>query len=278
MGQITELSVRLQVIAERQKGQSYRSICALTGLSYNTVRALCHRHTAEGEAGLVPRTARCGRRVKLPDEICFRLVRLVSYAHPNWGVPYIVVLLRRRHPGLSFQSVRHYQRRLGAGAPRKLPPAVVPREQAGDRARLPHDVWQIDAKERIAFDPSPSGEVCFLNVTDEKTSALLCAAAFPPGAHLPSKAYGGAGSAAAAVRAVGAAHRGAYRQWRTFRGAASRCHSRTVPVAGCLGHQAHFKPAPCAPGQRQGGAKPGYRGTVARNVALQRHGRSPVST
>lgn len=181
MGQSVELSIRQQLVIKRQSGSSYTSLSAEFKLGYNTVREICRRHRCEGDLGLVPRTNRCGRRVNADSERSFRFVRLIAHLHPNWGVPYLLTRLALKYPDVVFQSIRHYQRRLNR-VKDKPPKAIVPRLQPPDRARLPHDVWQIDAKERLAFPSNPSKEACFLNVTDEKTGALLQASAFPPGA------------------------------------------------------------------------------------------------
>ncbi len=48
-----------------------------------------------------------------------------------------------------------------------------------DSARIPHQTWQVDAKECLVL---PDGtEACYLNVTDEKTAAVLKAKVFPLG-------------------------------------------------------------------------------------------------
>jgi hypothetical protein len=46
-----------------------------------------------------------------------------------------------------------------------------------ERAILPHDTWQIDAKEQITtLNGKPA---CYLTVTDEKTGGALEARVFP---------------------------------------------------------------------------------------------------
>ena len=185
MGQAKDVLLRQQITLDSKLGDSYSSLAVRYGLSYNTVRTICIRYKELGEAGLIPRYANCGRQVAEESERTFRLVRLLKHLHPNWGVGYILVRLRRDYPELPLQSERQYQRRLATGSNR-LPKAQLPPSPVVDRCRLPHDTWQIDAKERIGM--ADGKERCFLNITDEKTASLLKAKGFPPGADLSSSA------------------------------------------------------------------------------------------
>lgn len=180
MGQSKDALLRHKIVAERAKGLSFTVLSAQYGIGYNTVRSICHRYSSEGEAGLIPRTANSGRRTTPQSELAFRLVRLISHKHPTWGIPYILTRIRVFFPDLVLQSERHYQRRIKRhiGSP---PAPVLPKSEPVDRAREPHDTWQIDAKERLDLTDTPEQQGCFLNITDEKTTALLEAKSFPPG-------------------------------------------------------------------------------------------------
>lgn len=185
MGQAKDAMLRHKIIADRAKGLSFTVLSAQYGIGYNTVRRICHRYSSEGDIGLIPRTANCGRRTSHLSELAFRLVRLISHKHPPWGMPYILTRIRVKFPDLVLQSERHYQRciKRHVGSP---PAPVLPKGDPVDRAREPHDTWQIDAKERLHFTDKPEQEGCFLNITDEKTCALLEATSFPPGPDLSS--------------------------------------------------------------------------------------------
>lgn len=183
MGQAKDLLLCQKVIEARSKGSSFVAISAQFGIGYNTVRKLCHRYELEGSKGLIPRTANCGQRRTRQSEFSYRLVRLISYLHPSWGIPYILSRLCLKFPDLVLQSERHYQRRIKRHVGR-LPAPVLPKAECEDRSRAPHETWQIDAKERLHFTGKAEAEGCFLNITDEKTCALLGAKAFPPGADL----------------------------------------------------------------------------------------------
>jgi hypothetical protein len=181
MAQAKEVLLRQQIASDHNLGESYSSLAKRYALSYNTVHTICKRHKEFGEPGLIPRYSNCGRHVISGAERSFRLVRLLKHLHPTWGVAYILVRVRRGYPGLALQSERHYQRRLANGA-KALPRPQLPPPAPTERARLPHDTWQIDAKERIGM--ADGQERCFLNITDEKTAAVIKAKGFPPRAYL----------------------------------------------------------------------------------------------
>lgn len=178
MGQAKAVSIRQKIALAHKQGCSYSSLAREYSMSYNTIRSICIRYESSGELGLIPHYGNCGRLISKDSERSFRLVRLIKHLHPDWGISYILVRLGLEYPDLSFQSERHYQRRI-AFKRTKVPPSQIPAVNS-DRARLAHDTWQIDAKERIGL--SDGKEYCFLNVTDEKTAALLKTKTFPPGA------------------------------------------------------------------------------------------------
>lgn len=183
MGQAKDITLRHKIVSDHQQGASYTALSQHYGVNYNTVRSICQRYQASGEAGLVPRYSNCGRPIADEAERAFRLVRLLKHLHPTWGVGYILARLQRDYPNIRLQSARQYQRRLANGT-NALPKPKLPSPPPTELSRLPHDTWQIDAKERIGM--AQGQERCFLNITDEKTAAVLKAKAFPPRADLPS--------------------------------------------------------------------------------------------
>ncbi|MBL7775879.1 MAG: hypothetical protein JNK89_07730 [Saprospiraceae bacterium] len=183
MGQAKDITLRHKIVADHQQGASYISLSQRYGINYNTVRTICLRHKDLGDMGLIPRYSNCARPVVDGAERVFRLVRLLKHLHPSWGIGYILARLRAAYPQLRLQSERHYQRRLANGA-KTLPKPQLPPPAPTACSRLPHDTWQIDAKERIGM--ADGQERCFLNITDEKTAAVLKAKGFPPGTDLPS--------------------------------------------------------------------------------------------
>lgn len=183
MAQAKDVLLRQKIASDRKLGESYTSLAHRYAVSYNTVRTICRRYEEFGDQGLIPRYSNCGLRVSHGVERSFRLVRLLKHLHPEWGVAYILVRLSQDFPALALQSDRQYQRRLAIGGGR-LPKPQLPRLPTAEHSRLPHDTWQIDAKERIKT--LDGQEHCFLNITDEKTASLLKAKAFPPEPNLSS--------------------------------------------------------------------------------------------
>jgi len=182
MAQAKDLLLRQQIASEHDKGATYSGLAQRYGMSYNTIRTICTRYKEFGVEGLVARYFNCGRSVVDGAERSFRLVRLIKHFHPAWGIGYILVRIRLAYPHLVLQSERHYQRRLSEDKS-ILPKPQLPSAGPAERSRLAHDTWQIDAKERIGM--ADGQERCFLNITDEKTAALLKAKGFSPGADLP---------------------------------------------------------------------------------------------
>ncbi len=160
---------------------SYTALCERFGVNYGTVRNICRAYETKGESGLVPDYSACGRRADVRFERGYRLVRLVKHFHPDWGVAYITTRIRERFPELALLSDRQYQRRLKADMPKVALPAPKLPRQSPQKPKLPHDEWQLDAKERMVLEDGSEG--CYLNCTDTKSHAMLKGKAFPPGAH-----------------------------------------------------------------------------------------------
>jgi hypothetical protein len=183
MGQPKNFTQRYEVLKDRAEGLTYSALSNRHNLSYNTVKTWCERFALEGNQGLKPHYSNCGRKVGENNLISFRLVRLIAHLHPEWGIPLICCKIRQDYPELPLQSVRHYQRQIRRGG-KKVGKPSLPKQAEVDRARVPHEVWQIDAKERIPLKDEAKTEACFLNITDEKTCSLLQAKVFPPGADI----------------------------------------------------------------------------------------------
>jgi transposase len=188
MGQAKDVTQRMKVIKSHLQGLSYEELSTEYSLNTNTIRSWCLRWNASSESGLVPRYHRCGRHVDTEAQRGFRLVRLTAHLHLEWGIPYIVSQIRVKYPDLPLQSIRHYQRLIKRDKKDAVSTVKMPKEPPLDQSREPHDVWQIDAKERIPLTGDEGKEACYLNITDEKTSAVLHAKAFSPRAHLSGSA------------------------------------------------------------------------------------------
>lgn len=178
MAQSYSFSVREDVIRLHEAGHSMVSISLELGIHYNTVRSLVKRYKLQGRDGMYPRYDRCGRTRRPSSELSYRLVRWYKHHHPGWGVAYILMHIREKHPDLAMCVSRVYERRLRAdnllSVPRN-PPLL--NKYHPPTSVLPHDTWQVDAKEQIVtVDGKPA---CYLTFTDEKTGSVLAAHVFP---------------------------------------------------------------------------------------------------
>lgn len=177
MAQSLDYQTRLEVIRLRQTGLSLRKISKTLGISYQSVQTLCSRYVLEGEKGLVPRYENCGRRTDKESDLAYRAARWLKYLHPTWGAPFIRAQLALRYPNHPIASVRSLQRwfrQSGMSEPRFPRP---PSDARPPKAKCVHQIWEIDAKERLKL---VSGEVgCYLSIVDKYSGSLLNALVFP---------------------------------------------------------------------------------------------------
>ena len=193
--------LRERIVLAHQQGHSLRAIAQQMGVAYGTVRAWWARWQTQGEAGLQIHYDRCGPRGgRWPDTFRQEVLQ-TKREHARWGATLVRLQLAERFVDTSLPAVRTIQswwKAAGLQPVRAQPPPVE-----RTRGRQPHDVWQIDAKERMHLaDGTPS---CVLTVTDEASGALLGLWPFPP---LPLDAgarLGGARGAAVGVCALGIA-------------------------------------------------------------------------
>ncbi len=180
MAQAKSVELRLKIITDRQiENLNYSELSERYKVSYKTVRGLCLAYQKEKEGALVPDYSKCGRVVNPEDEKSYRLVRLISHLHSEWGVPFILTKIRMSFPQLKLQTERTYQKRLSQDKPdEELPPTRIPKLQGNQEIRQPHDEWQIDAKERLKL--LSGANACYLNITDTESNGLLKAKPFPP--------------------------------------------------------------------------------------------------
>ena len=179
MAQPYSFTAREDVIRLLEAGHSMVSISLELGIHYNTVRSLVKRYKLQGQEGLFPLYDRCGRTRSHSSELSYRLVRWYKHHHPEWGVAYILMQIKEKYPNLGMCVSRVYERRLRAdnllSMPRNPP---LPNIYHPAASVLPHDTWQIDAKEQIVTVDGKAA--CYLTITDEKTGGVLSAHVFPP--------------------------------------------------------------------------------------------------
>src|SRR6516164_3494517 len=161
----------------RQRGESAAAIAAALDLRPRTVRQLVRRFQRRGASALAPSYHRDPVTPSaLPDAVRQDGLGL-RQGHPSWGAGLIRVILGRAHAPEQLPSERTLQRWFHAAglgpAPAGRRPGVNP-----ERARAAHQVWQMDAKERVKLKTGE--QVSWLRVVDECSGAVLWTAVFPP--------------------------------------------------------------------------------------------------
>lgn len=178
MGQATSLLHREQILALQSQGIAPKAISEQLSLPYGTVKHLCRKFKSCASNGIGPNYANCGRKAAVSKERVKIWALELRQQHPKWGAPRIRVELQLSG-GLYSQeelvSIRTLQRLF-----RKKGFSPV-RAQSGQpaigRSLAPHNIWEVDAKER--FRLSDGTPACYLTIADEKTGAWLEAPVFP---------------------------------------------------------------------------------------------------
>ena len=160
---------RLSIIEQYEKGKSLLQISKDEKISYATVHRLYHRYKEKGISGLTPHYNRCGSKQLKSSKLIVRAVRCLKTWHPSWGAGRIKTKILQKYPQAQLPSSRTLQRWFrnnGQNKPQSKPP-----QSARRWAKSVHDVWQIDAKEEVRL--ANGQKVCWLNITDEKSSAII---------------------------------------------------------------------------------------------------------
>jgi transposase len=196
------IPVRRKLLQRARRGDSPAHLAAQFDLPVRTVRHLLKRFRERGETALNP-----DYRAPGPWPHAYpTAVREAALAHrrdhPTWGAELIRVALRARGivpDAPAATTLRRWFRDAGLGpAPRGHRPTM-----RRAKATQPHEVWQVDASERIPL--ADGRQVCWLRVVDEASGAVLRTAVFPPSLLEPGAAPGHPGRPAGAVHAVGLA-------------------------------------------------------------------------
>jgi transposase len=178
MAKLISLDAREVVVHLHGQGVSMRQIALQEKISYDAVKRLINRYKIEGEKGLIAKYNQCGPKRSYESELSYRLVRLYKHYHPQWGVAYILMKIKGKYAQLPLCVSRVYERRLKSENKLTLvknPPLQF--EYHVEQSRLPHDAWQVDAKELLR---TLSGQTaCYLTIADEKTGCFLEAKVFP---------------------------------------------------------------------------------------------------
>jgi transposase len=168
--------VRRAIFQRSRKGASVATLAEEFELSERTVRHLVRRFDERGQSGLVADYLRCATKAAAHDSAVRRKALNMRAQHPDWGGGLIRVLLQEELGTCPCE--RTLQRWFRQAA---LTPAPAGRRPARDesRARQPHEVWQMDAAERMRL--ASGAQVSWLRIADECSGAVLETRIFPPG-------------------------------------------------------------------------------------------------
>jgi helix-turn-helix protein len=174
------MDVRQHIIELKNKGNSLQSIVNELHLCYATVQRLWKRYKAEGVSGLSPHYNQCGPAAAgIPRyaPLVYRAALWLKRCPPDWGAALIQLSIKDRYSDVAVPSERTLQRWFKAKRLYK-PKSRFPLLQSPPPARQVHDVWQIDAKEKLYLGAGQKAS--YLSVVDEKSGSLLRAMVFPP--------------------------------------------------------------------------------------------------
>ena len=169
--------VRELLVARIRGGEPIAAVAADLGVSYWTARTIWRRFRDGGMDALTPDYARCGRTGIRGPRLIHRAACTLRRGHPTWGAGLIRAVLVDRYPDAHVADERTLRRWFAdAGLTGPPPP---PRDPPPPRATVPHQTWQLDAKERVRL--ADGRQVCWLLATDEASGATLEPEVFPPG-------------------------------------------------------------------------------------------------
>src|SRR5262245_45151763 len=262
------IAIRHQILELRAQGLTLERIASRLLIPFSSVARLCRRHRDDPARPLAPDYSRCGRRRAAATEALYGAACALKRDHPTWGAGLIRVRLGELHPGQALPSVRSLHqafRRAGVNRPR--PPR--PSTPAAPRATAPHEVWEVDAKERIRLADGRC--VSWLAFIDEASGALLATPLSPPRALAARPGRRDPRDVPLHLRPLGPARRGPGRQ-RLSLGVAARPADRAGAVADRPGGRGDLEPAGPAAQGPQGRAVPRGGRRLGRAAGLRRRG------
>lgn len=169
------IATRKEIVERRNRGESFRHIAQAMVLSYDTVRAIW-RHWERGGT-LAPHYEACRHKGPRKAPAVVEAALGLKRDHPRWGAGLIRVLLSEEFDPQMLPSERTLQRwwrQAGLGRT----PAAVQSASKVRRGTEVHEVWAIDAKEKMTLGDGSGAS--WLTISDEASGAMLLAEAFPP--------------------------------------------------------------------------------------------------
>ena len=220
------IPIRQVILARWQKGESVATLAEELNLSARTVYHLVRRFGQRGQQGLAPDYKRCATKKTPTDSVVFQKAVEMRQQHATWGGGLIRVLLREQGDD-ACPSERTLQRWFRRSALATAPPGRRPASD-DQRARHPHDVWQMDAVDQLRL--ASGQQISWLRLVDECSGVVLQTTIFPPPLLESGRTHSRAGHAAPGFYAVGTAQTFPRRQRHSL-GIGGRLAHRSGPVA-----------------------------------------------
>jgi hypothetical protein len=175
MSESISTACRQQIVVHKKKGRTLREISDLLGMSYATVRKLWYRYVQKGEEGFQTNYTNCGRKAVLPTSPVYRKTLELKQKHPSWGTPRLRLALLECLESERIPCIRTLQQWLRRA--NLIQPRHKHSEPTIGAARAVHNIWQVDAKERLMLGDGTVA--CYLTIVDSKSGACLSANVFP---------------------------------------------------------------------------------------------------
>lgn len=133
MGQAIPLSIRVRIVKQRQNGKKFITISQEEQISYSSVLKIWKRFEEKGQECLAADYQNCG--LKGCQTVKIKRVALwLRYLHPDWGAPFIHMILDQRY-GLdalpSIRSIQLWFRAAGRNKVRAVRPVIEKKSAKG---------------------------------------------------------------------------------------------------------------------------------------------------
>lgn len=133
MGQAIPLFVRERIVKLRQSGKKFTQISQEEQIPYSSVRKIWKRFEEKGLVGLGADYTNCGLKGCQTKKIK-RIALWLRYLHPNWGAPFIHMILEDRYGSDRLPTIRSIQlwfRAAGKNKVRAVRPIIEKKSAKG---------------------------------------------------------------------------------------------------------------------------------------------------
>lgn len=192
------IPVRREIVERRSRGESFRHIAREMDLSYDSVRAIW-RHWKRYDQ-LAPNYEACRKPGPRKPGVVVERALEMKREHARWGAGLIRLLLRDEFEVQEVPSERSLQRWFRQAGLGRVP-TTQHRTPYVRRGQAAHEVWAVDAKEKIGL--ADGSQVSWLTISDEASGAILRAAGFPPQTVEPDRSASGPAVSASGDGAMG---------------------------------------------------------------------------